>query len=272
MPESENSTDQAIDRAARWAERANSFGAQAEVYAEHRPDYPAAGIHWALAPIGDRKAPVVLDLGAGTGKLTEGLLTIGAEVIAVEPDDAMRAELVARFPDVRAFSGAAEAIPLHDGSVDAVLAGQAFHWFDQARAFPEIARVLRTNGVFAALWNKDDGRVEWVAELQRVVRSGTSLPSAGDNKLPSHPLFAEFEQSEFAHTQRRTAESLTTTIGTHSNTVVISAQQRAEVLDRISTYLHSRPETAEGEFDFPLRTEVIRTVRRRTDTLSPQQD
>ncbi|WP_433195568.1 class I SAM-dependent methyltransferase [Nocardia sp. CA-107356] len=272
MPETGDSTDQVMDQAARWAQRASSFGAQAEVYATHRPDYPAAGIRWALAPIDDEQAPVVLDLGAGTGKLTEGLLAIGAEVIAVEPDDAMRAELSTRFPDMTALSGAAEAIPLPAGSVDAVVAGQAFHWFDQTRAFPEIARVLRPNGVFAAFWNTDDGSVEWVAELQRVVRSDASFPPAGpEQKLPSHPLFTDFEQSEFAHTHRRTAESLTATIGTHSHTVVISAQQRAELLGRIRTYLRSRPETAEGEFDFPLRTKVIRAVRR-VDMPSPQRD
>ncbi|WP_433727845.1 class I SAM-dependent methyltransferase [Nocardia sp. CA-129566] len=260
-----------MDQGELWARRASSFGAQAAVYAEHRPDYPAAGIRWALAPIGD-EAPVVLDLGAGTGKLTEGLLAIGAEVIAVEPDDAMRAELVARFPGVTALSGAAETIPLPDGSVDAVVAGQAFHWFDQARAFPEIARVLRADGVFAAFWNMDDGRVEWVAGLQQVVRASAPYPSAGsEDKVPSHPLFTDFEKSEFAHTHRRTAESLTATIGTHSRTVVIPAQQRTELLDRITTYLRSQPETAQGEFDFPLRTDVIRAIRR-VDTPSPHQD
>ncbi|MEU0504000.1 class I SAM-dependent methyltransferase [Nocardia sp. NPDC005998] len=273
MPGTGDSTDQALDREDLWAQRASSFGTQAAVYAEHRPDYPAAGIRWALAPIGDRQAPVVLDLGAGTGKLTEGLLAVGAEVIAVEPDDAMRAELIARFPNVTALSGAAETIPLPDASVDAVVAGQAFHWFDQARAFPEIARVLRANGVFAAFWNMDDGRVEWVAGLQQVVHANAPVPSAGsDNKVPSHPLFTGFERSEFAHTHRRTAESLTATIGTHSRTVVIPAEQRAELLNRIRTYLRSRPETAEGEFDFPLQTDVIRTTRRTVDMPPPQQD
>ncbi|MFD3593064.1 class I SAM-dependent methyltransferase [Nocardia sp. NPDC058640] len=242
------------------ARRASSFGAHAELYAQHRPDYPEAGIRWALEASGGL---VVLDLGAGTGKLTGGLLAAGAEVIAVEPDEAMRAEFVRQFPGVAALSGAAEAIPLPDGSADAVMVGQALHWFDQERAFPEIARVLREDGVFAALWNNDDDRVPWVAGLQRVVRTDSSFPPpTSDDKRPTHPLFSEFEQAEFPHTQRRTAESLTTTIGTYSHTVVIPARQRAELLSGISDYLLAEPATAHGEFDFPLRTTVIRAVRR----------
>ncbi|MGS2810773.1 class I SAM-dependent methyltransferase [Nocardia sp. MW-W600-9] len=250
------------DPAGQGASRARSFGAQAAVYAEHRPDYAAAAIRWALGPVG-RTDPVVLDLGAGTGKLTDGLLAAGAAAIAVEPDAAMLAELVRRYPSVSALSGAAEAIPLPDDSVDAVVAGQAFHWFDQERAFPEIARVLRPGGVFAALWNTDDNSTEWVAGLQRVSRSEVSfIPSETEEKLPAHPLLTAFEKAEFAHAQRRTAESLVTTIGTHSHTVVISLEQRTALLDRIRDYLLATPETAQGEFDFPLRTEVIRAVLR----------
>ncbi|MFE7719493.1 class I SAM-dependent methyltransferase [Nocardia rhizosphaerihabitans] len=256
-------TGDSTDQAARRAQRASSFGAQAAVYAEHRPDYAAAAIRWALLPLGAKDVPAVLDLGAGTGKLTDGLLAVGADVIAVEPDSAMRAELVRRYPSVTALSGTAEAIPLPDGSVDAVVAGQAFHWFDQARAFPEIARVLRPAGVFAALWNTEDNRVAWVAGLQRTVRSDASFPPpAADEELPEHPLFPAFEQAEFPHAHRRTADSLVLTLGTHSHTVVISPEQRAALLGRIRDYLRATPETAAGEFDYPLRTEVIRAVLR----------
>jgi SAM-dependent methyltransferase len=175
----------------------------------------------------------------------------------------MRAELVRRLPGVSAFSGAAESVPLPDGSVDAVLAGQALHWFDQARAFPEIARVLRADGVFAAFWNIEDESTEWVAGLKRISRSGASFPPPRSaDKLPAHPLFTDFEQAEFPHSHRRTAESLTATIGTYSHTVVIPAGERNELLAKIREYLHSRPETAQGEFDLPMRTNVIRAIRR----------
>ncbi|MFF3500228.1 class I SAM-dependent methyltransferase [Streptomyces sp. NPDC003247] len=143
---------------------ASSFGAVAAAYAEHRPDYARAAVRWALEPA---PGPRVLDLGAGTGKLTATLVALGADVIAVEPDPAMLTELRRSLPAVRALPGSAEAIPLPDASVDAVLAGNALHWFDMAVAGPEIARVLAPGGVLAGLWNVMDDRVEWVAGLAR---------------------------------------------------------------------------------------------------------
>ncbi|MBF6328888.1 class I SAM-dependent methyltransferase [Nocardia transvalensis] len=244
------------------ARRANSFGPQAAAYAEHRPDYPAAGIRWVLEPLGAKAALEAVDLGAGTGKLSAGLADVGARVIAVEPDEAMRAEFARRCPEIPIWGGSAEAIPLPDGSVDAVLAGQALHWFDQARAFPEIARVLRRGGVFGALWNAYDDDVAWVAGLDRVSRSRVSSTRSLEDRVPGHRLFHPFERAEFAHSQRRTAESLTATIGTHSHTLVITPEERAELLASISDYLRSLPETRDGEFDLPLRTFVIRAVRR----------
>lgn len=251
------------------ATRARSFGAHAAPYAEHRPGYPVAAIRWALAAVADRRPLTVLDLGAGTGKLTESLLEVGATVIAVEPDEHMRAELIRRFPHVTAHAGAAEDIPLADASVDAIVAGQAFHWFDLDRAYPEFIRVLRPGGVLAALWNTDDSSVEWVAGLKQVAGSSvsTALPPRGQVDLPAHPLFGEhvIERSTFPHRHRRTAESLTATIGTQSHLLVISPEERAEVLGRISDYLRGRPETTEGEFDLPILTSALRSTLRAAD-------
>ncbi|NKY30195.1 class I SAM-dependent methyltransferase [Nocardia gamkensis] len=261
--------DHADEALALHNRRAGSFGARAAAYAEHRPDYPAAAIGWALARVADRRPPVVLDLGAGTGKLTRGLLAVGASVIAVEPDTHMLAELIRRFPDVPAHTGTAEAIPLPDDSVDAIIAGQAFHWFDLDRAYPEFLRVLRPGGVLAALWNTADDSVKWVAGLKEVDRSSVSAaqPPSGQIVLPTHPLFDEheFERSTFPHRHRRTAESLTATIGTQSHTLVIPPEERAELLDRIMDYLRAQPETAEGEFDLPIVTSVLRTTLRAAD-------
>ena len=129
----------------------SSFGAAAVAYAEHRPDYAQSAVRWALEPA---PGPRVLDLGAGTGKLTTTLVALGAEVIAVEPDPAMLNELRGARPAVRALLGSAEAIPLPDASVDAVLAGNAMHWFDMDVAGPEIARVLAPGGILAATGGK----------------------------------------------------------------------------------------------------------------------
>ena len=246
----------------------SSFGAAAAAYAEHRPDYAEAAVRWAieLAP-GKR----VLDIGAGTGKLTAILTALGADVTAVEPDPAMLAELRRRLPEARTIAGSAEEIPLPDASVDAVVAGQALHWFDMALAGPEIARVLVPGGVLAGLWNVDDDRIDWVAGLERVSESSASVTvtnwrtRAADAHLAEIDLpglFSQVERAEFPHGQRRTAESLLATIATHSRLLVIDDQARADLLGRIRDYLTSRQETASGEFTLPMLTGVVRARRR----------
>lgn len=249
---------------------ASSFGAAAVAYDEHRPDYAQAAVRWALEPA---PGPRVLDLGAGTGKLTSTLVTLGAEVIAVEPDPAMLTELRRSLPDVRALSGSAEAIPLPDASVDAVLAGNAMHWFDMAVAGPEIARVLAPNGVLAGLWNVMDDGAEWVAGLARV--SGTAAigprdtptswrAETADMHLPKCGGAARFgspEQAEFPHGQRRTADSLVATLATRAGMLLMPEQERDATLARIRAFLAHRPETARGEFTLPMLTGVLRVGR-----------
>ncbi|WP_330461196.1 class I SAM-dependent methyltransferase [Streptomyces sp. NBC_00820] len=249
---------------------ASSFGAAASAYAEHRPDYAQAAVHWALEPA---PGPRVLDLGAGTGKLTATLVALGAEVIAVEPDPAMLAELRRSLPGVRALSGSAEAIPLPDASVDAVLAGNAMHWFDMSVAGPEIARVLAPSGVLAGLWNVMDDDVEWVAGLARVGGSAAVGPrdtpaswraETADAHLPKTGAAARFgspEQAEFPHGQRRTADSLVATLATRAGMLVMADQEQEAALDRIRAFLASRPETARGEFTLPMLTGVLRVRR-----------
>jgi SAM-dependent methyltransferase len=248
----------------------SSFGAAANAYAEHRPDYAEAAVRWAL----ERAAgPRVLDLGAGTGKLTATLASLGVEVIAVEPDPAMLAELRRALPAVRALSGRAEAIPLPDAGVDAVLAGNAMHWFDMNVAGPEIARVLAPNGILAGLWNVFDNRVGWVAELERIAGSAAIGPrdtfgswrsETANAHLPDSGSSARFgspEQAEFAHGQRRTADSLVATFTTKARMLVMPEQEREATLGRIRAFLASRPETARDEFTVPLLTGVLRVGR-----------
>ncbi|KAB1904156.1 class I SAM-dependent methyltransferase [Micromonospora sp. AMSO1212t] len=247
----------------------SSFGAAATAYAEHRPDYARAALRWALEPAPGAR---VLDLGAGTGKLTATLAEVSGDVTAVEPDPEMLAELRRTVPDVRALSGSAEAIPLPGASVDAVVAGNAMHWFDMAVAGPEIARVLAPGGVLAGLWNVVDDRVDWVAGLAavsgsaaigprdtpaswRVATATMHLPTTGEAR------FGSPEQAEFPHGQRRTADSLVATLATRAGMLVMPEQERTETLDRIRAYLASRPETADGEFTLPMLTCVLRVRR-----------
>jgi SAM-dependent methyltransferase len=247
-----------------WRRRAASFGSSAADYADHRPDYSADAVAW-IVEASDGPARRVLDLGAGTGALTGTLLGRGLDVVAVDPDGGMLAELRRRHPTANATVGSAESIPLAAASVDAVVVGTAFHWFDRDRALPEIARVLRPGGVLGTLYNHTDDSVEWVAELGEVSRTSASSERRADDEDWPPTLGDEFEQwveGRFAHAHRRTAVSLTATIGTHSHTRVVSDEERVGTLDRIRRFLESRPETSQGEFDVPLTTVANRTRRR----------
>jgi SAM-dependent methyltransferase len=252
--------------------RGSSFGAAAAQYAEHRPDYAEAAVRWALEPVWSRQPLRVVDLGAGTGKLTVTLDRLGAEVTAVEPDPDMLAALRGELASVRSVPGRAEQIPLPDGSADAVLAGQAMHWFDMDRALPEIARVLSPGGVMAGLWNVDDDRIGWVADLARIGKHNSSVTflrwRESTGRSDQERLFEEgseffqpSEEREFGHGQRRTADSLLATIATHSNLLVMAEPERTRLLARIREFLHARPETADGEFVLPMVTVVVRALR-----------
>ena len=224
----------------------SSFGAVAAAYAEHRPGYAQAAVRWALGGV---PSPRVLDLRAGTGKLTAALVALEAEVVAVEPDSAMLTELRRALPTVRAFSGSAEAIPLPHASFDAVLAGNAMHWFDMAVAGLEIARVLVPDGILAGLWNVVDDRVPWVAALERVSGRAAFGPrdtlsswraATANLHLPSDGSVTHFgspEQREFPHGQRRTADSLIATIATRAGVLVMTEQEREGTLGRIGGFL-----------------------------------
>ena len=240
-------------------ERARSFGAVAAAYAEHRPGYSSAAVDWALAPA---PGPDVLDLGAGTGKLTEGLvIRPGVHVTAVDPDPAMLAQLRLRLPGVDAREGAAEAIPLPDASVDAVLAGTALHWFDLDRALPEISRVLRPGGVLAGLWNGDDVTVDWVAGYHRVEEVHVHAPHVGGDRAMPLPGFTGREQASFPHLVPTTTDGLVARMGTQSWALVADPADRDAAVGAVRAYLASRPETSSGVFDLPLRIEVLRAVR-----------
>ena len=223
-----------------WAVRARSFASEAVAYAYGRPSYPIEAIRW-LMPA---EAATVLDLGAGTGKLTERLLQLGLEVIAVEPLDEMRALIP---PAARSLSGTAEAIPLADASVDAIVVGQAFHWFDTSRALPEMARVLRPGGTLGLLWNLDDDRVPWVSTLCDVTGSEARVSALSDAKPPydgaaglSTPVHGRFDYEEDYDVDR-----LVAMIASRSQTILLPPAERERLLDAVREVAPPAP------FSFP---------------------
>ena len=161
------------------------------------------------------------------------------------------------------MSGTAEEIPLPDGSVDAILVGQAMHWFELDRAIPEMTRVLTPGGVLAGLWNLDDDRVPWVKGLKEVARTTVSFTAwRPESTCLEGRTSLVVETARFPHGQRRTVESMAATIATHSHVLTLPETERAELEARVVDYLRSAPETAGGEFELPIVTAVIRALLR----------
>ncbi len=145
------------------------FEAAAATYVAGRPEYPEAALDWLTKDIGLEPGGVVVDLGAGTGKFTKLVARAGASLIAVEPVAAMRDQLRREFPDADVREGRAEALPLEDESVDAIVCAQAFHWFATPKVLAEFRRALKVGGRLGLIWNVRDERVGWVAELTKVL-------------------------------------------------------------------------------------------------------
>ncbi|GAA1040368.1 class I SAM-dependent methyltransferase [Virgisporangium ochraceum] len=229
-------------------EHANSFGSAADLYDAHRPGYPADAVRWALGA-----GPLrVADLHAGTGILSRLLRDLGHRVVAVEPDDRMRDRLTRTSPGVEALDGTAEAVPLPDASVDAVVAGQAYHWFDPERAHPEIARVLRPGGVFAALWNDADVEAPWTLRFVEIV-DGTP-PDI--EVVDFGPLFTPARVGEFRHAMPMSPEGLLDLTRTRSPYLVASPSERETLLDAVRRLMTESG--LAGRFPLPLVTRVHR--------------
>jgi SAM-dependent methyltransferase len=223
-----------------WAARARSFASEAEAYAYGRPSYPIEAVRWLMPD----DAGTVLDLGAGTGKLTQRLLELGLDVVAVEPLEEMRALIPA---PARTLPGTAELIPLADSSVDAVVVGQAFHWFDATRALPEIARVLRPGGTVGLLWNLDDDRVPWVAQLCDLTGSEARVSALTDARPPyaDQPALDAPVHGRFDYEEDYDVDRLVAMIASRSQTILLPPDERDRLLEAVRSLAPPRP------FSFP---------------------
>jgi SAM-dependent methyltransferase len=241
-------------------QRAKSFGDVAQAYQRARPTYPPAAVSWVLDPAPGRR---VLDLAAGTGKLTRALLRAGADTVAVEPLDGMREQLERAYPEVASHAGTAEEIPLEDDSVDAVMVGQAFHWFDKDRSLAEIARVLRPHGVIGLLWNIRDDRIRWVAEFSRMFSIGADLLSQLDgddwDSLGADDRFDGMERRDFDNPTPFDAQKLVTWASSTSQVAIMSDADRAATLEQVRAFATRRPGLGdEDHFTMPFVTVAIR--------------
>jgi SAM-dependent methyltransferase len=217
-------------------DRSLSFGSQAAAYERGRPSYPPEAIDW-LLPAG---AHDVLDLGAGTGKLTTRLAERGLTVVAVDPIAEMLEVLRGALPATPALLGTAEQIPLPDNSVDAVLVAQAWHWFDPARAVPEVARVLRPGGRLGLVWNTRDERLGWVKELGRIIGREDARDAFEPGVTLPEP-FAGIEDFSVEWTSYLTPQALIDLVASRSYCITSPDAVRTKTLDRVRQLLASHP-------------------------------
>jgi SAM-dependent methyltransferase len=237
-----------------------AFGAHAQGYDRYRPGPPDAALDW-LLPAG---ASQVIELGAGTGALTRLLVARGLDVRAVEPDARMRQVLVERIPGTQALEGTAEAIPADDASADVVIVASAWHWVDEARAVPEVARVLRPGGRLAILWSGTDRTQPWLRSLWAGgVALGTEQTATLDDSRrhrrqvdlgPSAGAFAEPERHLISWTTTMSRAELTGLVGTYSAVIVMEAEARRAFDAGLEHYLDTAPELAGRDtFEVPMR-------------------
>jgi SAM-dependent methyltransferase len=238
------------DEAARGP--ATSFARVADAYERGRPGYPDEAVRW-LVGVGPYD---VVDLGAGTGKLTRSLVALGHRVTAIEPLPEMLELLPAAAPGAFALLGNAEVIPLPDAYADVVTAAQAFHWFDHAAALPEIARVLRPHGRLALVWNKRDDRELWVARLSETIGRETLDRGDVEEPIAASGLFGPVEKATFEWAQRLDRATLRDLVLSRSYCASKPPEQRETVLAEVDR--HFAEHAREGEIELPYVTECYR--------------
>jgi SAM-dependent methyltransferase len=226
------------------------FEAEAEAYDRARPSYPADAIGWLASRLGIGPGRRVMDLAAGTGKLTVLLAGLGAQLAAVEPVGAMRARLRQRLPDMPVLAGVAEALPFAAGSLDAVVVAQAFHWFDAGRALAELARVVRAGGRLGLIWNARDRGVDWVDAIWSVMDSvETDAPwrEHGDGKTSAQRIdepaqWSHWAEATFFHVHHCSPDDLVDRVRSVSHIAVLPPDRQREVLDEVRSIIdaHAR--------------------------------
>ena len=268
------------------------FDRAAETYERARPDYPSDAVDRLGRELRLRRGTTVVELGSGTGKFTRLLARFGSARVAIEPTAGMRRVFARTVPDVPALDGTAEAIPLPDGFADAVVAAQAFHWFDPDRALPEIARVLRPHGALGMIWNLRDESVGWSRRLTEIIdryRGAERIPRGDTPPTTRDPRwrraiersdspFGRLHLSSFRHVQRAPRETFVLRVLSVSVVAVLPAGERRRVADEVRGVLASDPATrGRSVLEMPYRTDVYwarkkgnRVLDRASGTYNPR--
>jgi SAM-dependent methyltransferase len=216
-------------------DEALGFGKVADAYERGRPGYPQEIVDWIATRAGLGPGTTVVDLAAGTGKLTRLLMGTGAQVLAVEPVAGMRDELVRRLPELDVLDGTAEAMPLPDVTADAVTVAQAFHWFANDDAVAEIARVLRPGGLLAVVfnrWDHDHAEQVTISEIMEPYRAYEPAHSTGEWRgvLAASPLFEPAGGLSAPNEQVLDADGVADRVGSVSFIAKLPDEVRAQVL------------------------------------------
>ena len=257
-----DSPDSAVHHAAR-----QGFSDAAQTYSHGRPDYPRELLPWLHQSLGLGPGSIAVDLGAGTGKFTPLLLATGTSVVAVEPVDAMRAQLLRSIPTVTALAASAQSLPLANASVDAVLCAQAFHWFATPEALREIGRVLKAGGKLGLVWNVRDESVDWVAAITRIV-----TPYEGDTprfhtgewrRLFPSELFSQLEETVLSYRHRGSARQvIVERVLSVSFIAALPTADRKRVEQSLEALIASHPELKDAaSIEFPYRTHAYCSTR-----------
>ena len=205
-----------------------SFAAVSDAYDRGRPSYPAEAVEWLTG----REPLTVVELGAGTGKLTDRLVELRHDVLATDPLEEMLRHLRLRHPDLRVATAPAEAVPVATRTVDVVVAAQAFHWFDTERALREAARMLKPEGRIALVWNERDERIPWVRKLGRLI-DGRQEPIDPTDVLVSSKLFGYVEEESFRFWQPLRREDLRDLVCSRSNVAILEPTERERLLRKV---------------------------------------
>jgi len=238
-----------------------TFGAHADDYDLARPEWPAEVARWFVP----EDAALVVELGAGTGKLTRAVAKLGVRVVAVEPDARMRAVL--ERDGFEGVDGSAEEIPLGDGDAGVVVAGSCIHWFDLERALPEIHRVLRPGGRFGFGWNGRDGRNPTIARMNEAIQSRAPDRTGWRGRdwageVTAAGLFEDVEHAVFAHVHELPRKALDAHLWSYATIASLPEPQRTDVFADVAEILDSDPEvSSDGRLRLPFAVPAYRATR-----------